>query len=63
MFQKTEIIIFKSGKKLLDFNMKIKLNEKRLFQQDLRVKSDSHKTRQSKCHTLQSKRFCQSKYS
>ena len=31
MFQKTEIIIFKSRKKLLDFNMKIKLNGKRLY--------------------------------
>ena len=31
---KTELIIFKSKKKLLDFNMKIKINEKRLYPTD-----------------------------
>ena len=31
---KTELIIFKPKKKLLDFNMKIKINEKRLYPTD-----------------------------
>ena len=34
MFQKTELISFKPKRKPLDFNMKIKLNGKRLYPND-----------------------------
>ena len=72
---KTELIIFKPKKKPLDFNMKIKLNGKRLYPIDsvkylgveidskLNWKSHVNATATSKCHALQSKRFCQCKYS
>ena len=74
---KTELIIFKPKRKLLDFTMKIKLNGKRLYPTDsvkyLGVKIDSKldwkshvnatAAKPSKYHALQSKRFCQCKYS
>ena len=74
---KTELIIFKPKRKPLDFNMKIKLNGKRLYPTDsvkyLGVKIDSKldwkshvnatSAKPSKYHALQSKRFCQCKYS
>ena len=69
---KTEHIIFKPKREPLDFNMKIKLNGKRLYPTDsvryLGIKIDSklnwkshvnaYKIKPSKCHARQSNRFC-----